>query len=312
MNNSICRNLCLDIRRGLRDKRFWAVLGIFSFLFFFCIVLDWVRPLTQYYNGGLQSYKYYPVPGHVARYEVEVLNGLVLFVDFFPFVGAAAFAWVIMDDRRQGYCMQQIQRMGFAAYYRGKLAASGILGGILGALCMVSLCLLSLVLIDYLPFFREAVDYNAETFRQIFQSGQHSNYGIGWSGCRDYVFLDEHPWVWNFLAGGIKYFVMGASYGLLAGIIAFGSDNRVLVYAGPVLALFLWDGLVYMFDRFTEPFSRAATVIDKFYLRGRMTEFGNLYHYCLLFFFFLVLVFLSGILRDRTECRYMEGGMKNG
>ena len=250
--------------------------------------------------------------GHVARYEVEVLGGLVLFADFFPFVGAAAFAWVIMDDRRRGYCMQQIQRTGFANYYWGKLAASSILGGILGALCMISLCLLSLLLIDYLPFFREAVDYNAETFRQLFEPGNYRNYSIGWSGYREYVSLAEHPWVWNFLAGGIKYFVMGAFYGLLAGIIAFSTDNRVLMYAGPVVALFLWDGLVCMFDRSEDPFSRAATVIDKFYLRGHMTEFGNLYHYCLLLFFFLVLGFLAAMLRNRAECRYMEGGLKNG
>ena len=312
MHDSIYETLNLDIKRGLCDKRFWAVFGIFSFLFFLCIVLDWVRPLTQYYNGGLESYKYFPVPGHVARYEVEVLSELVLFVDFFPFVGAAAFSWVIMDDRRQGYSMQQIQRTGFTNYYRGKLAASGILGGILGALCMISLCMLSLLLIDYLPFFREAVNYNVETFRQLFKPEQYSNYSIGWSSYRVYVSLAKHPWVWNFLVGGIKYFVMGTLYGLLAGIIAFCSDNRVLVYAGPVMGLFLWDGLVYMLDRLTESYSRAATVLDKFYLRGHMTEYGNLYHYCLLILFILILIFFAGRFRNRVECRYMEGGMKNG
>lgn len=39
MDNSICGNLCLDLKRGLRDKRFWEVLGVFSFIFF--SVLYW-------------------------------------------------------------------------------------------------------------------------------------------------------------------------------------------------------------------------------------------------------------------------------
>ena len=312
MPSSIRYNLVLDLKRGLRDRRFWTVLAVVSVIFILCLALDWILPYTQYYYGGEESFKFFPSGGHVALYEVPKIMGMQVFSAFFPFIGTAAFAFVIMDDRRQNYCMQQIQKTGFSGYYWSKLAVSGILGGLLGALCIVAACVLSLLLVDYLPVFREAVDYNVELYTRYSSGSESIRESIGWGSYKKYISLADHLWVWYLVLGSVKHFLLGVLFGLFAGIIAFFTENKVVLYSDPVISFLMWDSWVYILTRFFETDSYIWTILNKFYIRTHRMDLGDLYQYSLLAFLILVLIILAGGLRNRAECRYMEGGIRNG
>lgn len=303
-SNSVLYDLYQDFKRGLLNKRFWSVLGVFSIVFLLHIVLTAIWPLTCYYFGG-KGYIFELMPGipFATQTEIRRLTSMELLANFFPFIGSVAYAYTIIDDRRNGYYIQQIQRVGFSRYYWCKLAAGSILSGLLGALLMVSICLIVVLLITYNPFFREAVEYYSQ------YDNFSTNY-IGWGyGEGNALITVINPWVWWFV-GGIKYFLQGTLFGLIASVIAFFTNNRVLMNACPILYFIIEDRLLYMLRCLFGKDSYISMVLNKFTFRSEMGYFsyGNLYHYALVIFLIVLFLNLARHFQNRAERLYMEGG----
>ncbi|MCM1048959.1 MAG: hypothetical protein NC433_11110 [Clostridiales bacterium] len=302
-SKSILYDLYLDLKRGLSNKRFWSVLGIFSLVFILHMVLRYIWPLTVYYYGfkGL-VYEALHGPTFTPQLEIQNITSMQLFHNFFPFIGSLAYAYTIMDDKRTGYYIQQTQRVGFSRYYWCKLAASAILSGVLGALLLASICLLAVLLTTYNPFFKEATEYYSQ------YTDFWDNHTISW-GYHNVVAAVHNPWAWWFV-GGIKYFIEGVLFGLMASVIAFFSDNRVLMTAVPILYFIIEDMALYMLRCLFGIDSNVSEFLNKFTFRSEMGNFsyGNLYHYVLLIFLILLFLVLAMILQRRAKSLYMEGG----
>lgn len=303
--NSMLYCIYLDFKRGLLNKRFWTVLGSVSLIFLLHVILDGVWPLSHYYYGGEESFYLWGGRIYTSQGEIEALSNMELFSDFFPFLCAAAYAYTIIDDRRQGYYIQQLQRIGFPKYYWGKLVASGLLGGLFGALCMVVICLVSMLFTAWNPFIKEAVDFCAEWDALYRDMTSISRY-VGWEPVRAYCNITSSV-VWYFM-GGVKYFVMGVLYGLLASMIAFLTDNKVIMYAGPVIYLLLQDKWLYLLLDLVHTIFSVSVVTERFSLRSGRILYGDLYHYFLLLFMIALLLNLAKLLQHKTEYFYMEGG----
>ncbi len=301
VSNSGLYNIGLDLRRGLTNKRFWSTLGVLAFVFSLFIGLRGIWPLTTYYYGGDAGYRAYVGRMFTQKIIIQSLIDLAVFANYFPFFGAVAFAYTIVDDRRHGYCLQQIQRIGFSKYYWSKLTASGILGGLMGTMCIVLICLLSAILVAWNPFTKEAVAYyNSWTdYDNII-----GYVGWGYDGAYFYV---GNQWVW-WMLGCIKYFVMGTFFGFLAGIIAFYTNNKVILYAGTVIFLLLEDKWLYMLILFCGRDSYISNILSRFFQRANIKMFGNLYHYSLLLFLIILLLNFAIYIQNRVEHFYMEGG----
>ncbi len=303
-SNSVLYDLYLDLRRGLSDRRFWSVLGIFSLVFLLHIRWTAIWSLTCYYFGG-KGYIYelmYGIP-FATQTEIRLLTSMELLANFFPFIGSTAYAYTIMDDRKNGYYIQQTQRIGFSRYYWCKLIAGSILSGILGALIMVSICLLVVLFITYNPFFKEAVEYYSQY--DDFSPGY-----IAWEyGDGNTLITVNNPWIWWFI-GGVKYFLEGMLFGLIASVIAFFTDNRVIMTACPILYFIVEDHLLYMLRCLLGIGSNISMILGKFSFRSEMGYFayGNLYHFALLTFLIVLFLNLARCFQNRSERLYMEGG----
>lgn len=303
MSTSIFHCISLDIKRGLSNKRLWSVIGIVIAISLLHMILAGIRPLTIYYFGGEKAFDMWAGRVYTGQSEIQNLTGMVLFANFFPFIGAAAYAYTIIDDRRRDYHVQQVQRVGFSRYYWSKMIVSGILGGCLGAFCIGVICLLSTLLITWNPLIKDAVDF----YERISRLEQDVYYGhIGWGGNHTYHEV-TNPWVW-WMLGGVKYFVMGMFFGLLAGMIAFLSDNKVFMYTGPVICTLLYDKWLYVLCCLFRNVPNAAGLLQMFYMRVQMRSFGSLYHYSLLLFLIVLLLNMAKYFQDKVECMYMEGG----
>lgn len=303
-SNSVLYDLYLDLRRGLSDKRFWSVLGIFSLVFLLHIILTAIWPLTCHYFGG-RGYIFELMPGipFATQTEIQRINSMELLANFFPFIGSVAYAYTIIDDRKNRYYIQQTQRVGFSRYYWCKLLAGSILSGILGALIMVSICLLVVLFITYNPFFRDAVEYYSQY--DDFSPGY-----IAWEyGEGNTLMTVTNPWVWWFV-GGVKYFLEGMLFGLIASVIAFFTDNKVFITACPILYFIIEDKLLYMLRCLFGIGSNISMILAKFSFRAELGYFsyGNLYHFALLIFLIVLFLNLARCLKNRAECMYMGGG----
>ncbi|MDE6749689.1 MAG: hypothetical protein K2K21_11615 [Lachnospiraceae bacterium] len=304
VSNSVPYDLYLDLKRGLSDKRFWSVLGIFSLVFLLHIILTAIWPLTCHYFGG-RGYIFELMPGIPFATQTEILRltSMELLANFFPFIGSAAYAYTIIDDRKNVYYLQQTQRVGFSRYYWCKLIAGSILSGILGALIMVSICLLVVMFITYNPFFKDAVEYYTQ-YDEFIPGYITWEYGEG-----NRLITVTNPWVWWFV-GGIKYFLEGILFGLIASVIAFFSDNRVFMTACPILYFIIEDKLLYMLRYLLGLGSNVSRILGKFSFRSEMGYFayGNLYHFALLIFLIVLFLNLARCFQNRAERLYMEGG----
>lgn len=309
-SNSILYNLYLDLKRGLSNKRFWSVLGVFSFIFILHIILYGIWPVTLYYFGKDSGINDLAVgwggAGYTRDSEIRRLANLVLFTNFFPFIGAVAYAYTVIDDRRQRYCIQQVQRIGFSRYYWSKLIAGGTLGGLLGVFCMVCICLISTIFLNYNPFIREAIECYTEFEVYCNEIDNAYNY-IGWGANRIYTVISSYIW---WILGGIKYFMMGLFFGLLSSIFAFFSDNKVFMYAGPIIYLLLEDKWLYMLECLFGNDSYISMILRKFSFRSEMSyhSYGNLYNYALLIFLIVLLLNMARYFKNKAENLYMEGG----
>lgn len=303
-SNSILYDLYLDIKRGLSNKRFWTVLGIYSLIFLLHMILSSTWALTCYYLGGERMCEILSGPILTTHIEISRLTDLDVFKNYFPFIGATAYAYTIMDDRKRRYYMQQTQRVGFSRYYWCKLAAGSLLSGLLGALLMASICLLVLLFITYNPFIKGVVEYYSQFDPYISQP-----FYIGWSRGEDALITVINIWVW-WLIGGMKNFLLGALYGLMASVLAFFTDNRVIMTACPILYFLVEDKWLYILTLLFGEDSYVSMILSKFYIRGNLNtaEYGNLYHCALLIFLIVLFLNLAKRFQNRAECLYMEGG----
>lgn len=300
-SNSVLHCLYLDLRRGLTNKRFWTVLGILSAIFLLYVIVTGIWPLTVYYIGGEERYPDWGGRIYTRQSKIEDLTQLAVFANFFPFLGAAAYAYTIIDDRRHRYYLQQVQRVGFSRYYWCKLIASGLLGGLIGALCMGVICLIPTLVIAWNPFISGAVDYY-NGWETLYKNVSYRY--VGWGFDRAFLTV-TNPWAWWAL-GGLKYFVMGMFFGLLSGMMALFTDNSVILYAGPVIYLLLEDKWLYMCVCLFRDSAAISTILRKFSQRAEIGAYGNLYHYSLLIFLIILLLNLARHFRDRVERLYME------
>lgn len=109
--------LWLDIRRGFCSKRFWGIVGVVTIVFVVFLTLDIIYPLQKYYNGyGTFDWKLDSISMAPFAVRIGILS-MDLFVTFFPFIGVIAYAGTIIDERKDGYCYQIIQKRGFHSYY---------------------------------------------------------------------------------------------------------------------------------------------------------------------------------------------------
>lgn len=118
--------LWLDIRRGFCSKRFWGIVGVVTIVFVVFLTLDIIYPLQKYYNGyGTFDWKLDSISMAPFAVRIGILS-MDLFITFFPFIGVIAYAGTIIDERKDGYCYQIIQKRGFHSYYWSHFVASGL------------------------------------------------------------------------------------------------------------------------------------------------------------------------------------------
>ena len=230
--------ILINIRRGLCNKRFWIVVGVTTIIYAVIIVLECWFPVQKYYRGYNTPDWYLDGLAALGSSKVNKILQLELFHNLFPFVGALAFAYVILDDRRHTYYYQIIQKKGLSNYFWSDFLTSGLMGGILAVILLLALIFVAKTGIDYNPFIKDAVHAYQEMFKDAIcgkvywgdkMIGECNNYLIWWSlGC-------------------IGFFLAGFWFGLISALVAFLSDNKVFVYAMPIIVTMIIDKWAYIF-----------------------------------------------------------------
>lgn len=287
----------LEFQQGLGNIRFWITLILFSCCFLISLFFSGIWPVTLYYGNGLEMY------GGIAftfANRTRWLAGMQLFMDFFPFVGATSFAYLIVDERKNNYCRQIIQRIGFHKYYWSKILTSGLLAGILGIFCILSLLVISYLGTEGNPFIKEAVDY----YKELDLASNYS-FSLCW-GQKEIKYISNGELWW--LLGIMNYFLFGMMFGLLAGIIAFVSDNKIYLFSGPLLFLLMFDKWLRVIKLLFDQDSIANETLGAFYLRSNMFQYGSLIHYFVVLFFIVLFINIAGGMSHIVENRYREGG----
>ena len=191
-------------------------------------------------------------------------------VTFFPFIGVIAYAGTIIDERKDGYCYQIIQKRGFHSYYWSHFVASGLLGGLLAVAILISLYLLTDIGIGQNPLWKDAIQvYLTPEFGS---ENETVYFGI-------HILTKSAGHVELVLLGMVSFFLTGCLFGLLGAIIAFVSDARVLVYAMPMIIMETGCGGLYaislLFGRDSIPFPIHSIKIIKKITMHRLNKFPN-------------------------------------
>lgn len=121
------------------------------------LTLDIIYPLQKYYNGyGTFDWKLDSISMAPFAVRIGILS-MDLFVTFFPFIGVIAYAGTIIDERKDGYCYQIIQKRGFHSYYWSHFVASGLLGGLLPVAILIMLISVDDLGIGQNPLWKDAI-----------------------------------------------------------------------------------------------------------------------------------------------------------
>lgn len=148
-------------------------------------------------------------------------------LSLFPFIGVIAYAGTIIDERKDGYCYQIIQKEGFIPITESfcrKWAAWGLLA----VAILISLYLLTDIGIGQNPLWKDAIQvYLTPEFGS---ENETVYFGI-------HILTKSAGHVELVLLGMVSFFLTGCLFGLLGAIIAFVSDARVLVYAMPMIIM---------------------------------------------------------------------------
>lgn len=294
-------SLRVELSRGLREKRFWMVAGILLLVYLFWVILEGIWPISIYYNGGgMKALEAQGEYAYTPDGESLGILGSYLFVVYFPFIAAVAYGHSIIDDRKRGYVQQLTVRENFTSYIFGKLGAISILGGIMGALQVVSVSVIVFFGIQMNPFIREAVQCYSELERK---NGNYI-YCLMWG---DNVLTDGLSLVQWLCLGAINLFLLGAIFGLVAGIIGLWTNNKLMVYVMPIIVMQIWDVSVYLLSTVTsESHPALAYVLGRLYIKGHMgfTVYGDLKNYLYYIFMLLVLACIVILLYPRIRTKY--------
>lgn len=298
-HNSTGTMILINIRRGLCNKRFWIVVGVTTIIYAVIIVLECWFPVQKYYRGYNTPDWYLDGLAALGSSKVNKILQLELFHNLFPFVGALAFAYVILDDRRHTYYYQIIQKKGLSNYFWSDFLTSGLMGGILAVILLLALIFVAKTGIDYNPFIKDAVHAYQEMFKDAIcgkvywgdkMIGECNNYLIWWSlGC-------------------IGFFLAGFWFGLISALVAFLSDNKVFVYAMPIIVTMIIDKWAYIF---TIIFKNNETICNLLYsiqIRPNYSLFGDLNHLVVLAFFCILTLGIGFGMQKKITLRYLEEG----
>lgn len=288
---SFMRMLGIEIVRGSQERRFQVMAVV---LFLFCVLsvaLNAVYPLSLYYHGGEKGLFIWGHWGFTSYNACRSVLDNTLWKVYFPFIASAAYAHVLPDERKSGYAEQLIMKVGFGRYMAVKLCACGILGGIVGAVPVMSMIIISVIGIHFNPFLKDAVQYfEAEQQAEEFQ--------LRWNGT---VFAEDVSLMKILLLGMLCWFLLGMVFGLVAGFIGIWTENKLMIYMMPVVGLQLWDLCVYL-----QPLSS----LKKAYIKDYMgfLNLGNLDGYQVFAGLLISLVCISVLFYPKMQNKYSEGG----
>lgn len=287
---SFMRILGLELARGLHEKRFWIVAGVVFLICIAAVGLHAVYPLTLYYRGGEEALE---VWGHWPFSVYEECRAALdnsIWKIYFPFF-AAAYAYSLLDDRKNGYVYQLAMKQGIRKYISVKLCAGSILGGIMGMMPVICTSVITFLGIHVNPFVQDAVRY----YRREQPEGSFLLYMGGNVVAEDLSLLQ---WM---LLGGLSWFLLGLVFGLLAGIIGSWTENKLMAYVMPVAGLQLWDIIISLL-----PFPGTEKLYIKTYMG--FDSFGYLDWLTCVIVIMIVLVCVSVLSYPRAKYLYSEGG----
>lgn len=287
----------IDLRRGLRNKQFWIAVMVLETIFLAVIVSENILSVQQYYYDGTANHEWL---GFLldAQLEFENITRMDFFVNFFPLLGALAYACSIVDDRKHAYYQQITQKNGIKKYYWSRLISSGLMGGILVVILLGILILMLELGITHNPLLKDAVEYYKPFINDSF-------YTITWGGKE--LGTVENPVIMRTMVCA-GYFLLGTLYGVMAALIAFVTDNRVLVYAVPVILSMIYERGLYAVILLSHKNPVVEGTLRGFMLRERMGCYENLNDYCVIFFLIIFLVVIGKMIEQKVVMRYMEGG----
>lgn len=290
---SFLRMLGIELNRGLHERRFWVMAAVLVLFCLLSIVLRSVWPVSQYYYGGEEGIKIWASWGFLAEWACGAALNNTVWKVYFPFLAAAAYAHVLPDDRKNGYAVQLIAKEGFGHYIAVKLCAGSILGGIMGAIPVLSTLLSVLLGIQKNPLLSDILQYYNETMSE-------NPIRLYWKGT---AVGGELSWVEWMLLGAISWFILGMIFGLVAGMIGMWTQNKLLIYVMPVVGLQLWDVCVSVL-----PLSGALQ--EKIYLKNYMGTDGfiQLSGYPVWAVILIILICVSVLIYPKVKDAYSEGG----
>lgn len=295
--NSVGSMVWLDIKRGICNKRFWIVEGIFAIVFIALIFLQAYYPIVRY-QKGYGSLDWF-VDGLTITAESEIISilGLQLFGNFFPFIGALAFAYSIIDDWKDKYYQQIIQRNTFKKYYWSRFYSSGIMGGILAVSVFILLIFLAEIGIDYNPFIHNTIQFFKKDMPMEYTYSIYFGAVCVTENCG---FL-----VWMIL-GAVSFFLVGTLFGMVAALVGFRTDNRVMLYASPVIFVMLYEKWIYVMTLLLHKWSFISNLLSYFYIRENYSFFGYGIYYFVLIFLIALMVVIAKRMEHCVSNRYLE------
>ena len=174
------------------------------------------------------------------------------------------------------------------------------MGGILAVILLLALIFVAKTGIDYNPFIKDAVHAYQEMFKDAIcgkvywgdkMIGECNNYLIWWSlGC-------------------IGFFLAGFWFGLISALVAFLSDNKVFVYAMPIIVTMIIDKWAYIF---TIIFKNNETICNLLYsiqIRPNYSLFGDLNHLVVLALFCILTLGIGFGMQKKITLRYLVVGV---
>ena len=288
-----------DLKRGIKNKRFWMILIVMGIMAALTMVFDGVWAV-QKVKMGVAPEEFDGV-SFTARDEIDIITGSGLFVYYMPFLAAIAYSYSIMDDWKHGYYHQIVQRCSMKKYFWSRFISNALLGGILLVLIYAVIVGVAELGITYNPFLRDVVDYytNTESYKVSY------NASIRWGR---HILCDSLNYVAWRLLGCVQFFGMGVLYGAISGVIAFMTSNRVLVYAAPVLILGLWEKWLYAVILLFQKNEMVTETLRYFFIKPYVGSFGYLILYGFLVFLIVLVLCIAKVLEPKIMERYREGG----
>lgn len=292
---SFLRMLGIELSRGLHERNFWILVIV---LFLFCLLsmaIYFVWPLSLYYNGGeegLKIWNHWPFTEYAGVSSI-LYNGI--WGVYFPFLVAAAYAHSIPDDRKNGYADQLIVKEGLGKYISAKLCIGSVLGGVIGAVPIISTMIITFLGIRINPFLQDAAQYYYQE-----QLDYEMDYSLYWGGTIVKEGASLREWM---LTGCISWILLGLIFGLAAGMIGLWTENKLIIYMMPVVGLQLWDVCESLLPL-------PGNIMSKFYLKSYMASdsFGRLDKYPCLVLLLIILICIAVLLYPKVKDIYREGG----